>query len=254
MGSNTGMSALEFLERISELEMTMLDRAIGLLWHSGLTDARSGMTAREIAGQLHAFGYPEQNISRLERSLKDDRRTARARPAGWRVTPGARQELNQTFAFALRAKPIEHRDTVLPKELVAHTRGYIERVVEQINKSFDIELYDCTAVMCRRVLETLIIEVYEAKGEAARIKGADGQFMMFAGLLAVLEKDQTINLSRNGLSGLRDFKSLGDLSAHNRRFNARRPDIERIRDGLRVAVEELVHLAGFRSTAKAHAI
>jgi hypothetical protein len=31
--------------------------------------------------------------------------------------------------------------------------------------------------------------------------------------------------------------------AHNRRFNAHKEDIDRVRDGLRVAVEELVHLA-----------
>ena len=45
------------------------------------------------------------------------------------------------------------------------------------------------------------------------------------------------------MKGLRDFKNLGDLSAHNRRFNARKEDIDRVRDGLRVIVEELVHLA-----------
>ncbi|MEO7660185.1 MAG: hypothetical protein ABIV48_11275, partial [Pyrinomonadaceae bacterium] len=75
--------------------------------------------------------------------------------------------------------------------------------------------------------------------------GTDGHFKMFGGLLLYIESDKSINLSRNGLQGLRDFKQLGDLSAHNRRFNATKSDIERIRDGMRVAVEELVHLAGF---------
>ena len=238
------LSTTEFLERISQLEMTTLDRAIALLWHAGLDGDGKGMTAREISEQLQAFGYPQQNVSRLDRSLKRDRRTSRAKTNAWRVTPDARLKLNRDLSFALRAKPLEHRDSVLPKELVSNTRGYLERVVEQVNKSFDAELYDCTAVMCRRVLETLIIEVYEAESESARIKGPDGQFLMFAGLLNVLEKDPKFSLSRNGLVGLRGFKALGDLSAHNRRFNARRSDIERIRDGLRVAVEELVHLAG----------
>jgi hypothetical protein len=42
------------------------------------------------------------------------------------------------------------------------------------------------------------------------------------------------------MKGLRDLKQIGDLSAHNRRFNARQNDIDRVRDGLRVAAEELL--------------
>ena len=51
-----------------------------------------------------------------------------------------------------------------------------------------------------------------------------GNFMMFSGLLAHLEADTKINLSRNAKAGLKAFKRLGDLSAHNRRFNAELDD------------------------------
>jgi hypothetical protein len=122
----------------------------------------------------------------------------------------------------------------------------LEKVALQLNASYDAQLYDCSAVMCRRILETLLIEVYEHAGRASEIKAPDGNFLMLNGLATYFEKDQKFHPSRNGLQGLRDFKKLGDLSAHNRRFNARKDDIDRIRDGLRVAVEELAHLAGFR--------
>jgi len=132
-------------------------------------------------------------------------------------------------------------------ELFAGTRGYIERVVDQINRAYDAELWDCSAVMCRRLLETLIIETYERSGRATEIKGSDDQFMMLNGLITFVETDSSIHLGRNAAKGLKDFKQLGDLSAHNRRFNARRNDIDRVRDGLRVASEELLHLAGLRT-------
>jgi hypothetical protein len=67
---------------------------------------------------------------------------------------------------------------------------------------------------------------------------------MFAGLLAFVEKDAHVNVSRNAIKGLRDVKSLGDLAAHNRRFVAEGDDIDRIRTGLRVASGELLALAG----------
>ena len=132
--------------------------------------------------------------------------------------------------------------SVIPLGL-AMARGYLEKVVLQLNASYDAQLYDCCAVMCRRLLETLIIEVYEHCGRAREIKGSDGNFLMLNGLVGYFENDKAFNVSRNGMKGLRDFKSLGDLSAHNRRFNARKEDIDRVRDGLRVAIEELAHLA-----------
>jgi hypothetical protein len=97
--------------------------------------------------------------------------------------------------------------------------------------------------MCRRLLEILLIEVYEASGRPEAIKGKDSNFFMLADLLNVFENDKSFHLSRNGQQGLRDFKKLGDLAAHNRRFNARKEDIDRVRDGIRVASEELLHLA-----------
>jgi hypothetical protein len=98
--------------------------------------------------------------------------------------------------------------------------------------------------MCRRLAETLIIEAYEAKGREAELKGPDGNFLMFAGMLEVVENDKNLGIGRISLKGLKDFKRLGDLSAHNRRYNARRDDLDRVRDGLRVAAEELLNIAG----------
>jgi len=60
------------------------------------------------------------------------------------------------------------------------------------------------------------------------------------------QRSGSIHLGRNAAKGLKDFKQLGDQSAHNRRFNANANDIDRVRDGLRVAAEELLHLAGLK--------
>lgn len=132
--------------------------------------------------------------------------------------------------------------SVIPSGL-GTARGYLGKVVLQLNVSYDAQLYDCCAVMCRRLLETLIIEVYEHCGRASEIKGSDGNFLMLSGLTAFFENDKAFNVSRNGMKGMRDFKTLGDQSAHSRMFNARKDDIDRVRNGLRVAIEELAHLA-----------
>lgn len=226
--------------------MSTADRARALLWWIGRDDATQGLQIAEICSIIEAAGHPEQNQSRLMRQLVADKRHVSRVPGNkaWRLHPRGRAELN-TLYNGVVAKPqsVNITDSVLPRALVAGTRSYLEKVVHQINASYDVGLYDCCAVMCRRLLETLIIEVYEHDGRTSEITGPDGHFYMFADLLRVLTRDAKYKLSRNGQQGLEDFKKIGDLSAHNRRFNAQRPDIDRIQSGIRVASEELLHLA-----------
>ena len=87
------------------------------------------------------------------------------------------------------SRPIAPSDSVIPLDLFAGTRSYIEKVVLQVNGSYDAGMYDCCAVMCRRLLETLIIECYEAKGWQADLVAADGHYMMFSGLLSRIENE-----------------------------------------------------------------
>ena len=240
------MTEAEFLGALHEQDMPIYEQAIGLLWWAGRNDPAAGLSARAICDLLEATGLPKQNASRLNGKLVGDRRTSKAGSGGdRRLHPRARSELNDTYKTFLAPKPARDTSSVLPAALVA-ARGYLVKVVTQLNAAYDAQLYDCCAVLCRRTLETLIIEVYEHVGRADEIKGTDGHFLMFSGLLGVVEHDKKLSVGRNAMQGLRDFKKLGDLSAHNRRFNARQDDIDRVRDGLRVAVEDLAHLAGFK--------
>ena len=239
---------VEFLRFVDTEDHRAIDRSHALLWWAGRIDPSLGMEVREICRTIEDSGHPKQNASRLEDYLTADKKRASRIPngKGWRLTPAARLMLDTTYGglIAQPRKPLQ-TNTVFPAALFTGTRGYIEKVVFQINASYDATLYDGCAVMCRRLLETLIIEVYEADGRPGAIKGPGGNFYMFADLLRIFDADKKFHLSRNGSLGLRDFKKLGDLSAHNRRFNARREDIYRIRDGIRVATEELLHLARF---------
>ena len=246
------MTSIEFLRRIEDDKLGAIDRALALLWFVGRDDPTVGMTASDICAQVEMAGHPKQNSSRLEEQLRANRGTSKAARNAWRLHPRTRRELDGKYAFALAPRPLAASNSVLPTDLFAGTRDYIERVVEQINKSYDAQLWDCAAVMCRRLLETLIIETYEGAARTREIKGNDGHFFMLNGLITAMEKDTKISLGRNAMKGLKDFKQLGDLSAHNRRFNARQNDIDRVRDGLRVAAEELLHLAALnRNSARA---
>src|SRR5258706_4927786 len=53
------------------------------------------------------------------------------------------------------------------------TRHYLMMVVHQINTTYETACFDACAVMLRRLVESLIIEAFEAKGFDHEIKGPD---------------------------------------------------------------------------------
>lgn len=238
-------SAADFLAGLTDARFSHSDRAVALLWWGETVGGRTSMSAAEIAQEMEDASYPKQNVSRLKKQLTRDRRTTKSKGDTFRIRADRLRIVEEQFGAHLHVRPIRPSDSVVPRELFDGTRGYLEKVVAQLNGSYDAGFYDCCAVMCRRLLETLVIEMYEHLGRSAELKGPDGQFRTFAGLLSHLESDTSVSIGRNGLKGLRDFKHLGDLSAHNRRFNARKNDIDRVRDGLRIAAEEILTLSGF---------
>jgi len=138
------------------------------------------------------------------------------------------------------------KDTVLPHSLFRQTRGYIEKIVYQINITYDKTCYDACAVMIRRLIETLIIESFENYKIENKIINSSGNFAELEKLINTTISESVWNLSRNTKKGLKNLKKLGDLSAHSRRFNAQRTDIDKLTDDLRVVAEELLYISGLK--------
>jgi len=133
---------------------------------------------------------------------------------------------------------------VLAFSHVRNTRGYIERVVNQINGSYEKGWFDGCAVMMRRLIETLIIECFETANIANEIKDSrSGEFFYLKDLIDKLLQQQSFNLGRNTKKGLTNLKTIGDMSAHSRRFNANREDIDKVTSDFRVVCQELIYLA-----------
>jgi len=124
-------------------------------------------------------------------------------------------------------------------------RSYIERIVYQINGAYENGWYDACAVMIRRLLETLIIESFEAHDLADRIKKND-DFMYLRDLISVTLAEKSWNLGRNTKKALPKLKDIGDKSAHSRRYIAMRQDVDGVRSDLRTVVQELLILAGLK--------
>ena len=139
-----------------------------------------------------------------------------------------------------------HDEPVVYVSLVRGTRPYLEKIVHQINGSYEGGWYDASAVMTRRLIETLIIELFEARGIADRIKNGGGDFLYLGDLISKLLAENTWNLSRNAKAAFPRLKDVGDKSAHSRYFVAHRQDIDKLIPDLRVVIQELITLAGLK--------
>lgn len=136
--------------------------------------------------------------------------------------------------------------SVIPFAIVKGTRGYIERVTHQVNGCYDNGWYDACSVMVRRLLETLIIEVFETQMIAHKIKDSNGDFFFLSDLIRITLAESSWNLSRNTKSALPKLKDIGDKSAHSRRYHAVRNDLDKLLPEIRVVVQELIYLAKFK--------
>jgi hypothetical protein len=133
---------------------------------------------------------------------------------------------------------------VLAFSHVRGTRTYLERVVNQVNGCYEHGWFDGCAVMMRRVVETLIIECYEAEKIADEIKNPKtGEFYMLRDLINKILSQPQFNIGRGAKTGLGKLKEVGDYSAHSRRYIAHREDIDKVAGDFRVVCQELLFLA-----------
>jgi hypothetical protein len=159
----------------------------------------------------------------------------------------ARELAHELQTRKWKSVPVEKvADNIFPLSLLAKSnRTYLIAIGRQMNGCFESGWYDACAVMMRRLLETIIIEAFEAKNIDSKIKNSQGEFVQLTELIAAaLSETKAWNLSRNTKKALPRLRDVGHMSAHSRRFTAQKSDIEKVEGDCRVAMEEFLHLAG----------
>jgi hypothetical protein len=138
----------------------------------------------------------------------------------------------------------EYTDDILPFDLYRNTRQNIEKIADQINKSFYYDIYDGAAILMRRLIEMLLVLAFKKTGEEDSIRGSDGNYLQLSEIINCAIQNRQLDLSRNAKAYLGIFKETGDLSAHNPFHNCRKKDLELIQHKFRSLVEELFYKGG----------
>jgi hypothetical protein len=208
-----------------------------------------GVIEGKLAGPLQACGLDADSLTKFrdavalvkEAKLSPARRSEAVKALEYVSRTAVRPKLE-----GLTASPVPPTQRVLLASVVEKARPYIRSIVAQANGAYHHRWFDACAVMMRRLVETLIIEVYEARGLDAELRNDKGEFPMLDALIKKAINDTGLNLSRNTKDVLPRVKELGDMSAHNRRFNATEGDVDKLLPKLGAAVQELLHLCGMK--------
>lgn len=235
-----------FAKRLAELELTHVERAVALLWYYRQTQQYDERTASELASDLRDEGFPKPQVSRLREGLKRSRSVVRGRRRdSYQLDVRRLKQLDDRYADALELRRTEVSDTVIPSDWVHGTRTYLERMVLQINGSYEYGFFDACAVIARRLMESLIIEVYVSRGRHHEIQSG-GLFIALEGLINYIRADRSVPLGRNSPKTMLDVKQLGDTAAHDRTYVTDQSDVDDLRRRYKHVISELLTLAGIK--------
>lgn len=215
---------LQHIEQIEKVSAKEIQTCFNLIHHTGLSSLPSYLT---INSQKKPKGKLQKFINTS---------------TGYKISRNYEPQLSKLVGIH-KVNPVSNN--LFPFEIVKNTRGYITKVAEQAIVAYDNGIYDACFVMTRKLLEILIIELFERKSIESRIKNAAGDFYFLSDLIDKLLAETAWNLTRNTKQSLPNIKKIGDLSAHNRRFIAKQTDVDKIKSDLRVVIEELVLLIDY---------
>jgi hypothetical protein len=240
----------DFCEVVKGLNKTNAEKALAVLWFFDRKQADTQMSAGQLTRILGDHHVGTANSTALGRAIRDTKLASESK-LGFTLKPGSRKVIHGWLPVDLDSiqPTMDHATGYLPEAVWSNTRAYIEAVCRQLNGCFKSAYYDAAAVMLRRLLETLVIESYEHLKREMEIKDGGGQYLILRDLVerACGEKGHTgLNLGRDSKASLKEARDIGNWSAHARRYNAISTDLTKIQPRVRVAVQELMHIANLK--------
>lgn len=153
-------------------------------------------------------------------------------------------DLNSEFSEFLEVAKPKIESGLLDANCCTGGRQYLVSIALQINGSYEYGFYDATAVLMRRMMETLIISAFQKQGQEYFIIDKDGNFLMLNALINQAKDKNKIKLSRGMGETMDLIKDLGDTAAHNRTYITKKEDVDTVQIKFRRLIEELCILSG----------
>lgn len=135
---------------------------------------------------------------------------------------------------------------LLPLLLYEDAWDYIKVICDQINASYENNIFDGCAVLMRRLIEVLLILYYKYIGIEDKIKDGNSNYLPLEKIIDNATTNNKLDLSRDTKNQLDNFRKLGNFSAHKITYFCRRWYIDEVKLDFRAIVEELLDKSGVK--------
>lgn len=243
-----------FAEGISKLGLTEVGHAIALLWYFDLQEGKPELRPAFLAELMQDLSLRRQvNATRLGRQLLANRAVMRGKEMGTvRLRLASRSRLSSRYgAITGTVAPPEQGAPIVPADLFDNTRPHLQALVAQINGTYRSGFYDACAVMCRRLLNCLLLLAFESAAKGKVIRDASGEYRAFADIIELASSSRHIKLARSAAAVMGKMDYVGDLAAHHPTYTIRQKDIDEQRLAFHRVISELAQLADIKSQATA---
>lgn len=223
-----------------------VDKAVACLWYAANQGHGEELGVQEIADSMMSVGLAANvNTSRLSKNLSKSKLTVKGSEKGsFRISPTRRAQLDDRFSPLMKRRKVKVSDELLPDSVIQNTRKYLHDLAHQINGTYDVGFYDACAVLCRRLIESLLVECFDHAGKLSDIQKQDGNLEMLDAIVRKAKSGQHIRLPRGTPDLIDKIKEVGDTAAHDRYHITTKQDIDEFRTGLRKVISQLLGLAG----------
>lgn len=212
----------------------------------------NGVTSFSMSDISHwfiDFGYSQINVSRLKSNLikgknksftisKTNKDLVEFIPI---QLENLIQELNVLWNDT---ETVVSNSELLDEGKFCGKRGYLDKLIKQINHTYKNNCYDACAVLLRRVFEIILVLSFQKNGIENEITKPDGTHMMLEGITKKAAGNIILKIPKRISDNFDSFRDVGNSSAHNITYIAIRKDIDNISRAYRVMLEELYNKAG----------
>ena len=169
-----------FVHAVStEVGLTEVELVLRAAWYLRTTTNQTSVSVEDAVGFLKQWSIrPNINITRLKQKLRRSRDVSFQANGLLHLPVKTMATFNESYLQFLGAPPPKIENTHLEADDFQDSRHYVIELVRQINGSYQFELFDCCAVMMRRLAEVLIIDAYTSLNADQLIRDGDGNLKM----------------------------------------------------------------------------
>lgn len=243
------MKIIDFIDILKINEKNEAEKATLLCFYHSKEGDELEFSLSRIASIMIDSGYNAPNTSRLKEQLIKGKNKAFIVKRNSCITlsfiPAVYQRIEQEIGYLWENdEEIESEGTLIDENKFCGKRNYLDKLIFQINHSYENNCYDAAAVLMRRLFELLLIMAYQNIGIDNEIKDPNGSgYKMLDGIVKNAIGNSKLKLSRIKMD-FDSFRLVGNNSAHGIFYTAGKKDIDDIKIKYRVMLEELYNKAG----------